>query len=128
MKRILVACALLMLCAGASMAQKGSAEPDYYPPSYTGDTWSGEVTAVNEETREFTLTYAKGDKTQTFVGTLPKGYAVKMKDGQDHEVQMAELMGLRIKVYYITKNKKDAQGVKVKTNEVFKIKPLPKDK
>jgi hypothetical protein len=38
--------------------------------------------------REFTLTYKKGDKEQTFVGMLPKGYTVKMKDGRDYEVSL----------------------------------------
>jgi hypothetical protein len=51
-----------------------------------------------------------------------------MKDGREHEVQMRELVGERIKAYYITKTRKDANGVKVKTNEVFKIRYLPKDK
>lgn len=41
---------------------------------------------------------------------------------------MDDLTGTRIKVYYINKSKKDANSVKVKTNEVFKIKFLPKDK
>ncbi len=55
-------------------------------------------------------------------------YTVKMKDGSDKEVEMADLMGMRVKTYYMTKSKKDANGVKVKTNEVFKTKFLPKDK
>jgi hypothetical protein len=111
-----------------SVAQKGTAEPNYYPMGYSGDTWAGDVTSVNEDTREFTLTYTKGDKTQTFIGVLPKGYTAKMKDGSDHEVEVADLMGMRVKIYYMTKSKKDANGVKVKTNEVFRIKFLPKDK
>jgi hypothetical protein len=128
MKRLFATLALLSLCAGASVAQNGTAEPDFYPMGYSGDTWTGEVTLVNENTREFTLTYRKGDKTQTFVGILPKGYKAKMKDGSDQEVEMGDLMGMRVKAYYMTKSKKDAQGEKVKTNEVFKIKFLPKDK
>jgi len=74
----------------------------------SGDTWSGEVTSVNEDTREFTLTYKKGDKEQTFIGVLPKGYTVKMKDGRDYEVKMADLMGKRLKAYYMSKSKNDA--------------------
>lgn len=77
--------------------------------------------------REFTLTYRKGDKEQTFAVVLPKGYTVKMKDGSDHEVMMAELIGMRLKVYYMTKSKK-VSDQKVKTNEVFKIKFLPPNK
>ena len=33
-----------------------------------------------------------------------------------------------IRAYYITKKKKDANGVKTETHEVFKIKFFPKDK
>ncbi len=128
MKRLVVSVALLFICAGISVAQHGTAEPDYYPMGFNGDTWSGEVTAANEDTREFTLTYTKGNKTQTFVGMLAKGYTVKMKDGRDYEIKMADLMGMRIKAYYITRNKKDANGVKVETHEVFRIKFLPKEK
>src|SRR5262245_28554817 len=128
MKKLVLSVALILLCAGISIAQHGTAEPDYYPAGFNGDTWTGEVTAASEDTREFTLTYTKGTDTKTFVGILPKGYTVKMKDGRDYEVKMAELMGMRLKAYYITKKKKDANGVKTETHEVFKIKFIPKGK
>ena len=128
MKKLLVVAVLLFVCTGASMAQKGTAEPGYYPSGYSGDTWSGEVTSVNEDTREITLTYKKGDKEQTFVGVVPQGFTVKMKDGKDYRVRMQDLMGMRLKVYYINKSKKDANGVAVKTKEVFQIAALPKEK
>lgn len=121
------AVAFLILFAGVSMAQRGTAEPDYYPGGYNGNTWTGKVTAVDESTREFTLSYTSGSKTQTFIGVLSKGYRVKMKDGQDYEIKMTDIIGMTIKAYYITKTKKDNNGVKVKTNEVFKIK-FVKDK
>ena len=122
MKKLLVSVALVFICAGISIAQHGTAEPGFYPAGFNGDTWTGEVTAANEDTREFTLTHTKGNKSQTFVGVLPKGYTVKMKDGHDYEIKMAELMGIEIQAYYITKKNKDANGVKVETHEVFKIK------
>lgn len=128
MKSFVLSLALLLLCTGIAVAQHGTAEPGYYPSGFNGDTWSGEVTAVTEDTREFTLTYTKGTDTQTFVGILPKGYTVKMKDGRDYEITMPELMGMRLKAYYITKKKKDANGVKTETHEVFKIKFFPKQK
>ena len=46
MKRFFVAFVCLIVCAGVSVAQKGKAEPDYYPLGYSGDTWTGEVTAL----------------------------------------------------------------------------------
>jgi hypothetical protein len=128
MKKFVLALAMIFLCTGISVAQHGTAEPDYYPSGFNGDTWTGEVTAVTEDTREFTLTYTKDTHTQTFVGILPRGYMVKMKDGRDYEIKMTELMGMRLKTYYITRNKKDANGVKTETHEVFKIKFFPKEK
>ena len=127
MNRLRISFVLLLIFAGTAAAQKGTAEPDYYPPNYTGDTWTGQVTAVDENTREFTLTYKKKDKDETFVGVLAKGYTVKLKDGKDHEVKLAEMMGMRVKAYYITKTKK-VNDQKIKTNEVFKIKFLPQEK
>lgn len=128
MIRFFICLSFILLITGLGTAQKGTAEPDYYPMGYSGETWTGEVTAVNENSREFTITYAKENKTQTFIGVLPKGYTVKMKDGRDHEVKMSELMGMSIKVYYITKTTKDQTGAKSKTNYVFKIRFVSKNK
>lgn len=128
MKKLVLSLALMLLCTGIAAAQHGTAEPDYYPSGFNGDTWSGEVTAANEDTREFTLTYTKGSNTQTFVGVLAEGYTVKMKDGRNYLIKMSELMGMHVKAYYITRKKKDANGVKVETHEVFKLKFFPKEK
>ena len=43
MKKVFTALAFLIFCAGVSMAQRGTAELDYYPMGYAGDTWTGEV-------------------------------------------------------------------------------------
>ena len=128
MKKGFAAITFMLVFAGVSIAQKGTAENGYWPMGYSGDTWTGEITAVKEDTREFTLTYKKGDKEQTFVGVIAKGFTVKLKDGKDYEVKMDELLGMRAKAYYITKSKKDAAGIVTKTNEVFQLRFLPKDK
>lgn len=128
MKNLIIAFSLLLFFSGVSTAQKGTAEPGYYPMNYSGDTWTGEVTSVDETTREFTLTYTKGQNTKTFVGVLAKGYTTKMKDGSDYEIKMSDILGLKLTAYYVTKTKKDSNGVKVKTMEVFKIRAHAKDK
>ena len=38
---------------------------------YTGDTWTGEVTAFDNEQRTLTLTHGSGKNTQTFVASIP---------------------------------------------------------
>jgi hypothetical protein len=58
MKRFFGAFVCLIVCAGISVAQKGKAEPDYYPLGYSGDTWTGGVTAFYNKYR--TLTFASG--------------------------------------------------------------------
>ena len=120
MIKILAALALCIGGGAAALAQHGTAESGVYPLPYSGDTWTGEVTSINEDTREFTLTYKKGKKTETFVGVLPKSYKVRMSDGSTDELKMADLVGKRFRAYYIVKSKK-VDGQKVKWNDVFKI-------
>lgn len=50
MKTLALTLAVFLAGAGVSTAQKGTAEPDYYPMDYPGDTWTGEVTSANEDT------------------------------------------------------------------------------
>ena len=121
MKKIIFIIGFVFLFTGTLMAQSGTAEPGYYPSNYAGETWTGEVTLANDDTRELTLSYKKGAKEQKFVGILPKGYTVKMKDGTKYEVKMSDLMGMRVKVYYLTKTTK-INGQKIKANEIFILK------
>ncbi len=71
MTKTLRATACLILCVGVSVAQKGKAEPDYYPMGYPGDTWTGQVTAFDNEQRTLTLTHISGKKVLTFVASIP---------------------------------------------------------
>jgi hypothetical protein len=127
MIRLIGSLLVLLTLAGIAAAQKGTAEPGFYPSGFHGDTWTGEVTAADEDTREFTLTYKSGDKEKTFVGILPPGFTVKLKDRSNHRIEMKELLGVRLKAYYIVKTKK-VNDQDVKTNEVFDIKFLPQNK
>jgi hypothetical protein len=128
MNKLLIAPILIVFCIANAYAQKGAAEPDYYPMGYNGDTRTGEVTATDDSKREITLSYKKRDKEETFVGVLEEGYAVKMKDGSMRELKGSAIStGTRIKAYYITKTKKDASGAKTKFNQIIKIRFLPKE-
>ena len=51
-------------------AQKGKAGANYYPLGYTGNIWTGKVTAVDNEQRTLTLT-AKGKNGETFIAVIP---------------------------------------------------------
>jgi hypothetical protein len=132
--------------------QKGTAGPGFYPQGYNGDTWTGEVTAADESKREITLTYTKGNKTEDFVAFVPDGSVGWMKDEQGDRViavwklnqknsnnnqnngaqpqpahlNLPDLLGKRIVVYYIHHEKK-VNDQKVVQNEVIRIKLLKKN-
>jgi hypothetical protein len=71
MKRSFAVIVCLIFYAGLSMAQKAKADPDFYPMAYSGDTWTGEVTAFDNDRRTLTLTYVNGKNAQTFVASIP---------------------------------------------------------
>ena len=123
MRKVLLLVVNALIVTGVSLGQKGTAEPDYYPMGYAGDTWTGVVTAVNEDTRELTLTYKKKDKEQTFVGVLPTEYKHKMADGTFQQIKLNDLMGMTIRTYYMAKTKK-VNNQKIKYNDIFRIKIL----
>lgn len=84
MKRAFTAMVFLFLCCGVSIAQKGHAEADYYPLGYPGETWTGEVTAFDNEQRTLTLTYGK-DKV-TFLATVPDAPYDWRRNGRNERV------------------------------------------
>lgn len=86
MKKLFPALACLALLAFAAAAQKGRAEPDYYPSGYPGDTWVGEVVAVDNVARTLTLKNVKGKEEQTFVATLPDAPYQWAKNGRGERV------------------------------------------
>jgi hypothetical protein len=110
---------LILLSAGTAKAQHGTAEAGYYPRGYHGDTWSGIVVSANEDTREITLEFKKGDKVQRFVGVPEKDYQVKA--GQVRPLKMSDIpLGHTIKVWYIDDTKK-VDGKKVTVNTIILI-------
>ena len=141
-----------LFLAAVAVAQKGTAGSGFYPMGYVGDTWTGEVTATDEDKREITLMFKKGDKTETFVAFVPNTGVGWMTDEQGDRViaiypedkknkekdnksdnksskpepahlNLADLMGRRITVYYMHREKK-VNEQKTSYNEVIRIKPL----
>ena len=123
--RYMVFAACLFLVAGALYAQHGTAPNGYFPMGYAGDTWTGDVSAVNDANREITLVYNGSKKTETFVGVLQQGYNVKLKDGSLAELKVSMIRtGTRLRVYYMAKDRK-VNGRKEKFYEIFQIDFLP---
>lgn len=127
MNKAILLLLVMLTSTSVATAQKGTAEPGYYPMNYSGDTWTGKVTATNDDTGEITLTYAKKDKEETFTGVLDQGYEAKMKDGSYRKIKVSDIpIGTRLKVYYSGKEVKNG-GEKKKINKIFQLKFLPKE-
>lgn len=87
MKRLFVVLACLILSSEIAVAQKGKAAgPDYYPLGYSGNTWTGEVTAFDNVQRTLTLTYTSGKKVETFVASIPNAPYDRGRDALNFRV------------------------------------------
>ncbi len=71
----------IMLTCGIALAQYGRAPNGYYPSPFSGDIFSGRVTAIDESTGDITIA-AGGSRPEMFVGRLRAGCAVPSKDGK----------------------------------------------
>jgi len=118
----------VLICVMAlAEPQHGTAENGYYPPGYTGDTFTGVVTSADDASRSITLTYTnpKSGKTETLVGLISEGYTARWKDGTLHEVKPSDIpTSTRLKVYYMTTERK-VEGKKVKSVTIIQIAGVP---
>ena len=125
-----VALASFLLVCGLtcrrSFGQHGSAESGYYPSTYTGDTFSGKVSVVDDASRQITLEFAApGKKSEKFVGVIEDGYLARWKDGSSHALKASDFpIGTQLKVYYLPKEIK-VDGKKTKINSIFQVKEAP---
>ncbi|HET8670621.1 MAG TPA: hypothetical protein VFM05_08360 [Candidatus Saccharimonadales bacterium] len=85
-ERLFIAISSLTLLGGVSFAQKGTADPDYYPLGYSGHTWTGEVIAFDNERRTLTLTHSSGDKVLTFIASIPDAPYEWRRDARNFRV------------------------------------------
>ena len=76
--------AAILLTTLPAFGQHGGAPPGYYPPGYSGDTWTGEVVSTDDTTREITLAYTNGTKSETFTA-VSKGQLPSEDEGWVHE-------------------------------------------
>jgi hypothetical protein len=60
----MVFAALILSVAAGLQAQHGTAQNGYFPMGYAGDTWTGEVSAVNDASREITLVLQQWEKSR----------------------------------------------------------------
>lgn len=86
MRKLFLAALCLIFCAVITPAQKGKADPDYYPIGYSGETWTGEVTAFDNKLRTLTLTPLEGKKDSTFVAVAPDAGYEWRRDARNFRV------------------------------------------
>lgn len=127
MQKLILGMTLCLLFPTLGQAQHGTAENGYWPMGFNGDTWTGVVSATNDDTREITMTFTKNEKTQTFVGELEEGHPVKSKDGTEHVLKVSEIpLGTRLRVYYMARERK-VEGRKVKFYRIIRLVSVPKE-
>ena len=110
---------LILLCAfgGGAPAQHAKSEKGgLYTFSYKGDTWTGEIAAIDQETRQITLQYAdKKGQVEKFDAKLLPNFKVSVKDHPEQKVSSLNI-GDKITLYYIAAGQKypvtDNQGKK----------------
>jgi hypothetical protein len=116
----LLAAVLLLGSAASSNAQHGEAPDGYYPPGYMGDTWTGQVSAIDAAKREITLTATTKKGAESFIAYLHENFTVQ-KNGKGVEVKMTDFsVGQTLRFYYIPKTVK-VDGQKVKRNEIIRV-------
>lgn len=114
---------VIVLIASATplQAQHGEAEPGYYPAAYVGDTWQGNVTAVDDQAKTITLTYVKGSKSQTFTVRFAPGLAVNYSDGTSKELKPSDIPTGAMAYAYYTNYSEKVDGKKTDVHEVFML-------
>jgi hypothetical protein len=108
-----------LLCASVSFGQYGIAPNGYYPSAYTGNTFSGKVTAVDEATEQVTISFEEKKKTETFVGRLQEPCAVPSKDGKPMTAPDLPI-GTYVTVFFETNVRKNG-NTSVKENSIIGI-------
>lgn len=104
---LLLAAALLLAATSAS-AQYATAGPNYYPPGYAGDMFSGTITNVNPAAATLTLSFVDHRKTETFTGVIPRGFKARDPKGVLREVPITIFHpGMRAQVYFFKRQREN---------------------
>ena len=131
MNHRMIAVWLAVLVAASASAQYGGAPNGYYPPTYTGATFTGTVTEGKGDA--VTLTYTKKDKTQTFTGQLETSCAMPTRDGQP--MSASDLTPGTVLTAFYNKESRKVDGRKEPVNLIVAImvnvwqgQPIPENK
>lgn len=119
---------LVLVAAKAlvAVAQQGMAPAGYYPPSYQGATFTGEVIesprARMPALDVLTLKYKHGTKEELFTGRFDPYCVAPMKDGRTRGIYPGDVpLGSVVTVFYYGHSVK-ANGKSVTENLIIRIK------
>ncbi len=118
MKRVFI---VIVICAAGLplRGQRAVASPGYYPSSYSGDTFTGVVKAVDVNEQSLTIAYDGGKRRETFIGRLERPCAVPSRS--DRPLTVADIdIGTHVTAYYTNKPRK-VHGKKQADNHIIAL-------
>ena len=118
-RRVLSQGLFSLLFSIMAVAQYGTAPNGNFPANYDGDTFTGTLTAAEGD--QFTLTYTKGNKTETFVGKLGGGCSVPTTDKSDRKMTASDIPQGTVATAFFNRTAKKVDGQKVKENQLIAI-------
>jgi len=100
-------------------SQYGTAPNNYYPDKYNGSTFTGTVAETKND--QIALTYAKADKTDTFIGRLETACSVPRADNNSRGMNASDIpLGTVMTAFFNVDNRK-VDGQKIKENLILAI-------
>ncbi len=108
---------LILSCAATAYSQYGTAPSNYYPPNYSGSTFTGEATDTKND--QITLNYTKNSKTETFAGRFERPCSVPSTDGRNMTPSDIP-KGTVLTAFFYTEARK-VNGQKLKENVILAI-------
>lgn len=97
---------VLFMCSSLAFGQYGMAPNGYYPSNYNGETFSGKVTTVDGVSERITISFANGNKTETFLGRFQEPCAVPSADGKPMTALDLPI-GTDVTVFFVANARKD---------------------
>ena len=119
MRTGLLSVTLLALCVRVP-AQYGSAPNGYYPPTYSGSTFTGKFVKGDAD-QNLTLIYSKGSKSETFVGRLAAGCGVPTQGGSKRLMNATDLPEGSVVTAFFQKVTRKEGDKKIKENQIIAI-------
>lgn len=108
-----------LLFASVATAQYGTAPNNVYPDKYNGSIFTGIVAQTKDD--QITLTYAKTDKTETFIGRLEAPCAVPRADNSNRRMNASDIPRGTVMTAFFNSDSRKVNGQKIKENLILAI-------